>query len=104
MNGLRDKTIATEKTLERPKKERAAGTVAGETDALTALLRHLEVAHKANMEEIRAEKDREIRELKKMVTDVLARVGIVGGPLSEHEAKKARLKDLDESDASHACD
>ena len=56
------------------------------------------------MEEIKAEKDREMAELKRMVADVLERVGVGGGPLSKHEAKKARLKDLDESDARHTCD
>ena len=61
-------------------------------------------AHKINMDEIRAEKDREINELKGMVTDVLERVGIGYGPLSEYEAKKARLKEQDESDTRHACD
>ena len=39
-----------------------------------------------------------------MVTDVLERVGVGGGPLSEYEAKKARLKEQDESDTRHACD
>ena len=68
------------------------------------MLPHLEAAHEANMEEIRAEKDREMSELKGMVTDVLERVGVGGGPLSEYEAKKARLKEQDESDTRHACD
>ena len=72
--------------------------------ARNALLRQLEAAHKANMEEIKAEKNREMAELKRMVADVLERVGVGGGPLSEHEAKKARLKEQDESDARHACD
>ena len=56
------------------------------------------------MEEIKTEKDREMSELKKMVADVLECVGIGNGPLSEHEAKKARLKYPDEPDARHACD
>ena len=72
--------------------------------ARNALLRQLEAAHKANMEEIRAEKDVEVSGLKKMVADMLERVGVGGGPRSKHEAKKARLKDLDESDTRHACD
>ena len=93
-----------EKMFERPKKERAAGTVADGADALNALLRQLEAAYKANMEEIKAEKDREMSALKKMVADVLERVGVGDGPLSEHEAKKAHLKEQDESDARHACD
>ena len=55
------------------------------------------------MEEIKAEKDREMSELKKMVADVLERVDVEGGPLSEHEAKKVRLKDQDEPDTRHVC-
>ena len=68
------------------------------------LLRQLEATHKANMEEIKVEKDMEMAELKKMVADMLERVGVGGGPLSEHEARKARLKDPGEPDACHACD
>ena len=56
------------------------------------------------MEEIKAEKDREMSALKKMVADVLERVSVGDSQLSEHEAKKARLKDSDEPDARHACD
>ena len=78
--------------------------MAGEADALNALLRQLEAAHKASMEEINAEKDREVAELKKMVADVLERVGVGNGQLSEHEAKKARLKGQDELGTHHACD
>ena len=56
------------------------------------------------MEEIKAEKDREMAELKKMVADVLERVGIGDGPLSEYEVKKARDKDSqDGNDALYAC-
>ena len=77
----------------------------GETDALNALLRQLEAAHKANLEEIKAEKDREMAELKKMVAGVLEQVGLGSGTLSKHEAKEARLKDQqDREDARHACD
>ena len=47
--------------------------MADETNALTALLRQLEAAHKANMEEIKAEKNREMADLKRMVTGVLER-------------------------------
>ena len=54
--------------------------------------------------EIRAEKNMEMAELKKLVADVLERVGVGGGLLSEHKAKKARDKDQDESNARHACD
>ena len=104
LEGLSDKAIAMEKTLERPKKERVAGTVASEADALNALLRQLNAAHKVNMEDLKAEKDREVAELKKTVADVLERVGIGNGPLSEHEAKKARLTDPGEFDTRHACD
>ena len=68
------------------------------------MLRQLKAAHEANIEEIKTEKDREMSELKGMVTDVLERVGVGGGPLSKHEAKKARLKDQDESDSRHAFD
>ena len=67
-----------------------------ETDALSALLRQLDVAHKNNLEEIRAEKDREIVELKKVVAGALRRAGIGDDILSEHESKKARRKRSDE--------
>ena len=78
--------------------------MADKADALTALLRQLEAAHKANMEEIKAEKNREMADLKRMVTGVLERAGLGDDLLSEHEAKEARLKDPDESDAHHTCD
>ena len=78
--------------------------MADKADALTALLRQLEAAHKANMEEIKAEKNREMADLKRMVTGVLERAGLGDDLLSEHEAKEARLKDPDEPDARHACD
>ena len=90
LEGLRDKSIAMENVLEEPK---GGGAMAGETDALNALLHQLEEAHKANMKEIRVEKDREINELKKMMAETLERVGTGGSPLSEHEAKEASLKD-----------
>ena len=98
---LRDKTIAMEKVVGEPK---GGEVMAGEANALTALLRQLEVAHKINIDEIRAEKDREINELKGMVADVLERMGVGDGPLSEYEAKTARLKEQDESDTRHVCD
>ena len=98
---LREQNIAMEKVLEDP---RGDGVTADETDALTALLRQLEAAHKANMEEIKAEKNREMADLKRMVTGVLERAGLGDDLLSEHEAKEARLKDPDEPDARHACD
>ena len=78
--------------------------MAGEVDTLNALLRQLEAAHKANREEIKAEGNREMADLKRMVTGVLERAGLGDDLLSEHEAKEARLKDPDESDAHHTCD
>ena len=78
--------------------------MASETDALTALLRQLEAAHKANMEEIKAEKDREMSELKGMVGRCWSawESGTVCCP--NMRSKRPRLKEQNEPDAHHACD
>ena len=96
LEGLREKSIAVKKVIKRPKKKRATGIVTEETDTLNALLRQLETTHKNNLEEIRAEKDMEIAELKKVVAGALRRAGIGDDVLSGHESKKARRKRSDE--------
>ena len=96
LEGLREKSIAMKKVIKRPKKKKAAGIVTEETDMLNALLRQLDVAHKNNLEEIRAEKDREIAELKKVVAGALRRAGIGDDVLSGHKSKKAKRKRSDE--------
>ena len=96
LEGLREKSIAMKKVIKRPKKKKAAGIVTEETDALSALLRQLDDSPQNNLEEIRAEKDREIAELKKVVAGALRRAGIGDDILSEHESKKAGRKRSDE--------
>ena len=96
LENMREKSIAMKKVIKRPKRKRAAGIVTEDTDVLSALLRQLDVAHKNNLEEIMAEKDREIVELKKVVAGALRGVGIGDDILSEHESKKAKRKMPDE--------
>ena len=86
---LRKESIAMENTLEETN---VGGVVTGETGALNSLLRNLETAHKASIEEIRAEKDRKISELRMLhYTMILNRSKLVWGRIMLHDSLSDNL-------------